>query len=56
MAQLPLIRQNQAGNAHIDGLKMAQQSQYSLQMAQHKPETDPKFNLNRTMLRLGLKF
>ena len=45
MAQLPLIRQNQAGNAHIDGLKMAQ-SQYSLQMAQHKPETDPEFNLN----------
>ena len=31
-------------------------SQHSLQMDQQKPETDPKFNLNGTMLPLGLKF
>ena len=31
-------------------------SQHSLQMAQQKPETDPKFNLNGAMLPLGLKF
>ena len=30
--------------------------QHSLQMAQHKPKTDPKFNLNGTMRPLGLKF
>ena len=42
-----------AANRAQHSPKMAQ---HSLQMAQHKPKTDPKFNLNRTMLRLGLKF
>ena len=31
-------------------------AQYSFQIAQHVPDTDPKFNLNGTMRPLGLKF